>query len=95
MGYVAQILKAGLSSKEKAIKHSRGRNINFIVSKLCIQVGSIKICFFVKINYVGQVRAAGLSSKEKSSRHSRGHNFNTIVTKFGTIINLVKLQINF
>ena len=43
MGYVAQIVEAGLSSKEKAIKHSRGSNIHLNVSKLCIQVGFIKI----------------------------------------------------
>ena len=43
MGYVAQIVEAGLSSKEKAMKYSRGRDIHLIVSKLCIQVGFIKI----------------------------------------------------
>ena len=39
MDYVAQIEEAGLSSKEKAVKHSRARNIYIIVSKLCIQLG--------------------------------------------------------
>ena len=43
MGYVAQIVEAGLFSKEKTIKHSRGRNIHSIFIKLCIQVGLIKI----------------------------------------------------
>ena len=39
MGYLALIEEAGLSSKEKSIKHSRGSNIQHIVTKLCIQVG--------------------------------------------------------
>ena len=43
LGYVALIEEAELSSKEKVIKHSRGRNINRIVTKLNIHVGFIKI----------------------------------------------------
>ena len=43
MGYVAQIVETGLFSKEKPIKHSRGRNIDSIVSKHCIEIGFIKI----------------------------------------------------
>ena len=40
---MAPIEEAGLSSKEKAIKHSRGSNIHSIVIKLGINVGHIKI----------------------------------------------------
>ena len=50
MGYVAQTLEAGLSFKEKAIKHSIGPHIHSIVIKLIVQVGLIKFC--VKISYV-------------------------------------------
>ena len=43
MCYVTLIEKTGLSSKGKSIKHSRGRSIQFIVIKLAIQVGLIKV----------------------------------------------------
>ena len=43
MDYVVQIVEAGLSFKEKAIKHSKGRNIHLIISKHCIQVDLFKI----------------------------------------------------
>ena len=43
---MAQIVEAGLSSKEKAIKHSRGRNIHPIVTKLGINVCLIKTQVF-------------------------------------------------
>ena len=43
MDYVAQEAEAGLSSKEKTIKPSRGRNIHSIVTKLYVQVSLIKI----------------------------------------------------
>ena len=79
--------------EEKAIKHSRGRNIHLIVSKFGIQVGFIKFC--VKISYVEQIGAAGLSSKEKSDRHSRGRNFDPIVFKIVTNVGLIKPQIKF
>ena len=43
MDYVAQIVEAGRSSKEKTIKHSRDRNINLIVTKIKTQVGLIRV----------------------------------------------------
>ena len=43
MGYVTPIVEAGLSSKEKLLKHSRGRNFNWIVTKFHTYVGLIKI----------------------------------------------------
>ena len=43
MIYVALIEEAELSSKEKAKKHSRRRNVHLIVTKLGIHVGLIKI----------------------------------------------------
>ena len=39
MSHVALIGEAGLSCKEKALKHSRGRNFNPIVSKLGTKEG--------------------------------------------------------
>ena len=42
MGYMALIEEAGLSSKEKFIKHSGGRNIYSIVTKLNANVSLIK-----------------------------------------------------
>ena len=42
MNYGAPIEEAGHSSKQKAIKQSRDRNIHSIVSKLGINVGLIK-----------------------------------------------------
>ena len=39
MGHVTPIEEAGLSSKEKAIKHSLGRNIHPINIKLGIHIG--------------------------------------------------------
>ena len=44
--YVTPIVEAGLSSKEKAIKYSIGRNIHPIATKLGINVGLIKTQFF-------------------------------------------------
>ena len=43
MGYVAPTEETGLSSKDKAIKHSRRRNIHSIVIKLDTYVGLIRI----------------------------------------------------
>ena len=43
MGYVTPVVETGLSSKEKAIKHTRGRNIHPIVTKLGINVGLMRI----------------------------------------------------
>ena len=43
MEYVAQIVEAGLSSREKAIKPSSGRNIYPIVIKLGTHVSLNKI----------------------------------------------------
>ena len=43
MGYVTPIVEAGLSSKEKHSKHSRGSNFNWIVTKFHTHVGLIKI----------------------------------------------------
>ena len=43
MAYVTLIEGAGLSSKENAIKHSRGHNIHSIVIKVSIHVVLIKI----------------------------------------------------
>ena len=40
--YVVQIGAAGLSSKEKSRRHSRGRNFDPIVFKIGTNVGSIK-----------------------------------------------------
>ena len=41
IGYVVLIEETGLSSKGKSI--FRGRNIQLIITKLCIQVGLIRI----------------------------------------------------
>ena len=41
MGYVLPIEEAGLSSKEKAIKYSSGRNIYLIVTELDTHLGPI------------------------------------------------------
>ena len=43
MSYVTSIEEAGLSFKEKPLKHSRGRIFNWIVTKFHIHVGLIKI----------------------------------------------------
>ena len=43
MGYVTLTVEAGLSSKEKPLKHSRGRNFDYIVTKFHTHVGIIKI----------------------------------------------------
>ena len=43
MGYVTPIGEAGLSSKEKPMKHSRGRNSDWIFTKFHTHVGFIKI----------------------------------------------------
>ena len=43
MNYVAPIEGAGLSSKEKALKHSRGRKFNWIVIKFYTHEGLIRI----------------------------------------------------
>ena len=43
MCYVTPIVEAGLSSKEKLLKHSRSRNFNWIVTKFHTPVGLIKI----------------------------------------------------
>ena len=46
MGYVTPIEEAGLSSEDKPLKHSRGRNFNLIVIKFHTHVGIIEIQFF-------------------------------------------------
>ena len=43
MDYVTLIGLAGLSSKEKPLKHCRGRNFDWIVSKFHTHVGLIKL----------------------------------------------------
>ena len=43
MSYVESIEETGLSSNEKALKHSRGRNFDPIVTKLGSHVGLIKL----------------------------------------------------
>ena len=43
MNYVAPIEGAGISSKEKTMNHSGGRNFNWIVIKLYTHVGLIRI----------------------------------------------------
>ena len=43
MGYVTSIGEAELYSKEKPLKHSRGRNFIWIVIKFHTHVGLIKI----------------------------------------------------
>ena len=64
MSYVEPIEEAGLSSKEKALKRSRGLNFYPIITKRSKFVGHIKLC--VKISYVTLIRVAGLSSNEIS-----------------------------
>ena len=84
------IERAKLSVKEKTIKHSRGRNIHLIVTKLVIHIGLIKIyvlsgcCTFRRCRTILE-----------RGRHFRGRNFDPIVTKFGLNVSLVKLQIDF
>ena len=62
MCYVALIEEAGLSSKEKLIKHSRGRNIHSIITKLGKFVGLIKsqISYLILIG-----EAAGRKTTDK------------------------------
>ena len=43
MSYVASIEEAGLSSNQKALKRSRGRNFDPIVIKYGTNVGLIKL----------------------------------------------------
>ena len=46
MSYVEPIEEAGISSKEKALKRSRGRNFYSIITKLSTFIGLIKIQIF-------------------------------------------------
>ena len=43
ISYVAQIRAAGLSSKEKSVRHSKGRNLDPIIFKIGTHVGLIKL----------------------------------------------------
>ena len=63
MGYVAPIEEAGLSSKEKALKRSRGRNFDPIVTKLGTNVG-VSYRLSLEIGYVEPIGEAGPSSKD-------------------------------
>ena len=92
---MTSIKEAGLFSKEKYIKHSRGRNIHSIVTKLDTNVNLIKIQCLSE-NFICETNRSGRTSLERKTRwHSSVRNFATIITKLGTHIGLIKLQFEF
>ena len=95
MGHVAPIVRAGLLFKVKALKRSRDRNFDPIITKIGRLVGFIKIQALYKNRHLTLIDVARLSSKEKVLTDDRCRNFDLIVTKFGTHIGLIKLQIEF
>ena len=93
LSYVALIGGPGLSSKEKDLKHSRGRNFDLIIPKLGTNVGFIK----VKIELVDELCEAKRSSNTFLQKNtvilSSGRNFDPIVYKLDSKVGLVKILI--
>ena len=81
VGYVASIEEAGLSFKEKAIKHSRDRNIHPIIIKLYIHVCLIKIQVLNENQLCETNRSGRTFLRRKTRWHSSGRSFGQIVTK--------------
>ena len=66
MGYVTPIVEAGLSPKDKPLKHSRGRNFHWIVTKFHTHVGLIKIQILCENKLCGTNRSGNTFLQRKS-----------------------------
>ena len=66
MGYVTSIVEEGLSSKEKPLKHFRGRNFDGIVTTFHTHVGLIEIQILCKNYRCGTNRSGNTFLQRKS-----------------------------
>ena len=83
ISYAAQIGTAGLSSKEKSVRHSRGRNFDPIAFKIGTHLGLIKPQIKFKNKLCG--------ANNFFCRSYRGQNFDSIFfIKLGKLADIIK-----